>query len=194
MQSMTALAIAAALVSSAVASTDPVLIEKAAFARALEVPGARLVMEGAGLFRWKYLVKVYAAAHYVGEDSKGLGPDADIPRRLEIAYFVGISGKDFGLAAEELLGDALTPERLSPLRERLAQLHGAYVDVKSGDRYALTYVPNRGTELALNGRPLALIEGADFARAYFGIWIGRKPIDVGLRDALLPAKGKGETP
>lgn len=188
---MTALAIASALAFSVAASTDPIVIEKASFSRTLDVDGARLVLEGAGLFRWKYFLKVYAAAHYVGEGAKGLDADADVPRRLEIAYFVGISGKDFGLAAEELLGDALTPQQLAPLRERLGQLHRAYVDVKSGDRYALTYVPNRGTELSLNGRPLALVEGADFARAYFGIWIGRRPIDVGLRNALLPRKGAG---
>jgi hypothetical protein len=190
---MTALAIASALVVSLAASTDSIVIEKTSFSKALEVPGARLALEGAGLFRWKYFLKVYAAAHYVGEDAKrqGADADADVPRRLEIAYFVGISGKDFGKAAEELLADALSPEQLAPLRERLGQLHRAYVDVKSGDRYALTYVPNRGTELSLNGHPLALIEGADFARAYFGIWIGRKPIDAGLRDALLPGKGQG---
>jgi hypothetical protein len=188
---MTALALAATLLSSVATSADPVRIEKASFARELDVTGARLVLEGAGLFRWKYFLKVYAAAHYVGEDAKGLDADADVPRRLEIAYFVGISGKDFGMAADELLGDALTPEQLAPLRERLAQLHRAYVDVKPGDRYALTYVPGRGTELSLNGRPLVLVEGADFARSYFGIWIGRRPIDAGLRDALLPRKGAG---
>lgn len=182
---MTALAITTALLMS-VTSDSPLLVERVAFPRAMEVPGARLVLEGAGLFRWKYFVKVYAAAHYVGEEARGVTADADVPRRLEIAYFVGISGKDFGKAADELLADALPPERLAPLRTRLDDLHRAYVDVKAGDRYALTYVPGRGTELALNGAPIALIPGADFARAYFGIWIGQRPIDGGLRDALLP--------
>lgn len=185
---MTALAIASTLLL-AVTADSPLLVERVAFHRALEVPGARLVLEGAGLFRWKYLVKVYAAAHYVGEEARGQPADADVPRRLEIAYFVGISGEDFGKAADELLADALPPERLAPLRSRLEDLHRAYVDVKAGDRYALTYVPGRGTELTLNGSPLALIPGADFARAYFGIWIGSRPIDDGLRDALLPGRG-----
>jgi hypothetical protein len=184
---MTALAIATTLLMS-MASDSPLLVERVAFQRALEVPGARLVLEGAGLFRWKYFVKVYAAAHYVGEDARGRTADADVPRRLEIAYFVGISGEDFGRAADELLSEALPPDRLAPLRSRLDELHRAYVNVKAGDRYALTYVPGRGTELTLNGAPLALIPGADFARAYFGIWIGQRPIDGGLRDALLPGR------
>lgn len=187
---MTALALTTTLLMS-VASDSPLLVERAAFPRAVEVPGARLVLEGAGLFRWKYFVKVYAAAHYVGEEARGRPADADVPRRLEIAYFVGISGEDFGRAADELLADALPPDRLASLRSRLDDLHRAYVDVKAGDRYALTYVPGRGTELALNGAPIALIPGADFARAYFGIWIGKRPIDDGLRDALLPRPASG---
>ena len=182
---MTALALTVTILLS-VASDSPLWVDRAPFPRAVEAPGGRLVLEGAGLFRWKYFVKVYAAAHYVGEDGRGQPADADVARRLEIAYFVGISGEDFGKAADELLADALPPDRLASLRSRLDDLHRAYVDVKEGDRYALTYVPGRGTELTLNGSPLALIPGADFARAYFGIWIGRRPIDDGLRDALLP--------
>ena len=55
----------------------------------------------------------------------------------------------------------------------------------SGDRYALSYVPGQGTELTLNGRRLVLVEGADFARVYFAIWLGERPLDDGMRDRLL---------
>ena len=42
-----------------------------------------------------------------------------------------------------------------------------------------------GTELALNGERLALAPVADFAAAYFAIWLGPQPADEGLRDDLL---------
>lgn len=45
------------------------------------------------------------------------------------------------------------------------------------DRYSLTYMPGVGTELALNDNPLGVIDGADFAAAYFRIWLGDHPID-----------------
>ncbi len=57
--------------------------------------------------------------------------------------------------------------------------------MKPGDRYSLTYLPGEGTELAKNGVPLALVPGEDFARAYFGIWLGEDPLDRDLRDQLL---------
>jgi hypothetical protein len=46
-------------------------------------------------------------------------------------------------------------------------------------------VPRRGTELSYNGKPLVLIEGADFASAYFAIWLGRNPIDKDLKKQLI---------
>ena len=57
--------------------------------------------------------------------------------------------------------------------------------MEPGDRYALTYLPGEGTELAKNGVRLALVPGEEFAEAYFGIWLGEAPLDRNLRDQLL---------
>jgi len=57
--------------------------------------------------------------------------------------------------------------------------------VEPGDRYALADRPDIGTELSKNGRPLAVIPGADFAAAYFSMWLGERPIDLSLRESLL---------
>ncbi len=151
-------------------------------AAALDQP---VKLKGAGLFRWKWVVKVYAAALYLPAGVERFDPTDDVARRLEFSYLVGIEGRDFGPAADSLMSQNFPGESLAPLRERIERLHAAYVDVKPGDRYALSYVPGRGTELTLNGRRLALVEGADFARAYFAIWLGERPIDDGLRDRLL---------
>ena len=70
---------------------------------------------------------------------------------------------------------------LSSLRDRLDRIRAAYRDVKPGDRYALTYRPGSGTELSFNGTTLVVIQGDDFAAAYFSIWLGKQPLDRGLR-------------
>ncbi|MBK9517557.1 MAG: chalcone isomerase family protein [Anaeromyxobacter sp.] len=167
------------------AGASTLRVDEVAFDREVEVGGQRLGLAGAGLFRWKWFVKVYAAAHYLPAGLAQPGPESDAPRRLEFSYLVAIERDGFGRAADELLARHLAPAALAPLRSRLERLHAAYVDVVPGDRYALTYVPGRGTELTHNGRSLALVEGADFARAYFGIWLGPAPIDDGLRQRLL---------
>ena len=95
---------------------------------------------------------------------------------------------DEGKGSVALVACRIMEPELERLRGRLERLNAAYRDVKPGDRYALTYLPGRGTELSLNGSPLTVIEGADFAAAYFGIWLGRRPIDEKLKRELLKGR------
>lgn len=156
----------------------------------------QLSLCAAELLRYRRVFRGYVAALYLPDCSARAQALADVPRRLELSYFWSIPGDKFGPAAEEVLARSLAPAELEPLRDRLRTLHEAYQDVAPGDRYALTYVPGRGTELAKNGAPLVTIPGADFARAYFAIWLGADPLDRGLRDRLLgaPAPAGSEEP
>lgn len=57
--------------------------------------------------------------------------------------------------------------------------------MKPGDCYGLTYTPGVGTELALNGVVKGTVEGADFAAAYFAIWLGPNPVNEALKLRLV---------
>jgi hypothetical protein len=48
--------------------------------------------------------------------------------------------------------------------------------------------------LALNGTEVGVIDGGDFARAYFGIWLGDEPIDDRFRDQLLGCRDEAAGP
>ena len=97
----------------------------------------------------------------------------------------GRSGTDFGKVGDQILAQNVDAQTFEALRPRLDRINTLYRDVKPGDRYSLTYVPGVGTELALNGSPLGVIDGADFGAAYFRIWLGDHSIDARLRDQLL---------
>ncbi len=172
---------AAAAVESGVRFEEQAVLEDAPGDTALELCAT-------GLLRYRVVFKGYAAALYRDDCKAPEGVLSDAPRRLELSYFWAIDGDKFGEAAETLLRRNLDPAAFAALEERMNRLHASYRSVEPGDRYALTYVPGLGTELALNGRMLTRIEGEDFARAYFGIWLGRNPIDEKLRDALLARK------
>ncbi len=190
--SATTLALAVAVSSAALApigtastQTETVSVNGVSFRRAVSANGSDLSLHRAVLFRYRRIIRAYTAALYFGpgvEPSQILG---DVPKRLELNYHVGIDGEDFGPAAIEVMSRMYRPEQIAALQPRLDRLHSHYRDVADGDRYALTYTPGRGTELALNGRPLVTIPGADFQRAYFSIWFGRQPISGLLRDQLL---------
>ena len=68
---------------------------------------------------------------------------------------------------------------------RIEYHNSLYENVQPGDRYSLTYIPGKGTELALNGESKGLIEGPDFAAAVFSIWLGPKPISDSFKRQIL---------
>ena len=160
-------------------------IENVTFADSITIGEKPVSLRGAALLRWLKLVKVYVAALYLPERTKPSEALSDIPKRLEISYMVAIKGADFGTAAEQILARNVPGAELAGLRSRIDRLNAVYRNIKPGDRYALTYQPGKGTELSWNKEPLITIEGADFAAAYFGIWLGSKPLDDKLKKALL---------
>ena len=76
-------------------------------------------------------------------------------------------------------------ETLKKLQPRILKHNTFYTDVNPGDRYSLTYIPGKGTELAKNGTPVGIIEGADFASVIYAIWLGQKPINRSFKRQLL---------
>jgi len=163
-------------------------IEKVTFAESAQAGPVTLALHNAAQLRYLKVIKAYVAALYLPEGIKPGQVLSDVPKRLELHYLVSIKGSDFSKGAEPTLERNQTPTELARLRKRIDRINAVYRDVKPGDRYALTYLPGQGTELALNGAPLVVIEGADFAAAYFGIWLGRKPIDEKLKRDLLRAR------
>jgi len=149
---------------------------------ASEVP---MVLNGVGLKTLWKVVKVSVAALYLGE---GVAPSAvlsDVPKRLEIEYFHAISGGDFAKLTAKLLEKNVDTATLRSLRPRIDRFNSLYVDVKPGDRYSMTYVPGKGTILALNGVEIGGIEGEDFAAAVFAMWLGQQPLSDSLKRELL---------
>jgi len=135
-----------------------------------------------------YIFKVYAAAFY---QEAALGPvDAlsDRPRHLEIHYLRNISRDAFIEAAEDMLAQQHSAAEIDSIRPGIQQINGLYQDVKTGDRYALTYTPGTGTELFFNGQSKGVIPGAAFARIYFSIWLGAEHPYQEFRDRLVGLK------
>jgi hypothetical protein len=109
----------------------------------------------------------------------------DVPKRLEIQYLRSFTADQFRKATEVKIAENVDAETLERLRPRIDELNALYRNVEQGDRYALTYLPGKGTELSYNGRPLGRVEGAEFASAVFSIWLGSAPVDEGLKRELL---------
>lgn len=163
-------------------------VENIPFADSTAIGGKPVPLRNAALLRYLKFIKAYVAALYLPEGVKAEDVLFDVPKRLEISYLVSIKGPDFDKGAAPVLERNQSTADRARIQGRIDKINAAYKDVTSGDRYSLTYLPGRGTELALNGTPLIVIEGADFAAAYFGIWLGREPIDEKLKRDLLKGR------
>ena len=144
----------------------------------------KLRLTGTGLLRyWGF--KAYTGAFYLEDGSTIEKALSDRANRIELEYFRSIKGKDFGPATNKSIAKNVDSKTFYRLRPQIEYHNSLYEDVQPGDRYSLTYVPGRGTELALNGEPKGLIEGADFAAAVFSIWLGPKPINDSFKKQIL---------
>ena len=144
-----------------------------------------LELSGAGLLRYMGFIKAYVGALYLPPGADPEDALSDTAKRLEVEYFHAIDGEDFGPATIEGISRNVDDETLARLMPQIEYHNSLYVDVQPGDRYALTYVPGRGTELALNGELRGIIQGAEFAAALFSIWLGPEPVSKSFKSALL---------
>lgn len=160
-------------------------VEDVVFEESVTVEGRTLSVRGAGLFRYLGVIKAYVGVLYVEEGTPTEDVLSDTAKRLEIEYFHAIKGEDFGPATNKIIVKNTDPETLEQLRPKIDAHNALYRDVQPGDRYSLTYIPGRGTELALNGEPIGIIKGADFAAAIYAMWLGDKPMSKSFKRQLM---------
>ncbi len=165
---------------------DPVVtIDGVRFALICQADKGTLKLRGVATLRYLKFIRAYAGGLYMPENVLSNDVLSDVPKRLVLEYFQSIEAEDFAEATRTMVEKNTDTETLSRIAPALDRLCLAYRTVAPKDRYALTYIPEKGLDLSLNDTLLGTFEGADFARAIFSIWIGEKPINKHFRDRLL---------
>jgi hypothetical protein len=173
------------LLSGVSAAPQPATVEGVTFSRDVRAGDSTLTLRGYGLLRYMVFIKAYVAAFYLPERIRSENALGDVPKHLEIEYFRDINAQDFAKATTSSISRNLSLMTFQRLKPKIDGFNALYRDVKAGDRYALTYVPGKGTTLLWNGQPLGSVAGEDFAVGLFGIWIGPNPLDSDLKRLLL---------
>ncbi len=149
---------------------------------------SKLSQSGSYRFVYRMFFKLYDANLYTDA-----GKVADIDKLfngentvlLKFSYLRKINKSIILESSEKILANSMTPVELASIKKRVDRINAAYRTVTRGDRSALSYVPGKGTTLWINGERKITIEGDDFARLYFRIWLGERPISKQMRDELL---------
>ena len=109
---------------------------------------------------------------------------AHTPKRLVLHFVRDVESKDLKEAWEEGF-EHNAKAQMPALKERIEQLQAWMVDMKSGQQLTFTHTPGAGLEVDVNGTVQGTVEGEDFAKAFFSIWLGAKPPHWALKAGLL---------
>lgn len=157
------------------------------------VAGKPLVLNGAGI-RYKAVFKVYTAGLYVEKPANTTAGllDQPGPKRMTITMLRDIDSAELGKLFARGMEDNMEKgsfAQLIPGVMRMSQVFTNHKTLKAGETFVLDWIPGTGTVLTVKGK----VEGEPFKEEAFfealmRIWLGPKPADWQLKDALLGGK------
>ncbi|MCA9406069.1 MAG: chalcone isomerase family protein [Candidatus Omnitrophica bacterium] len=162
-------------------------IGPAIFQETYKTDNLELKLQGAGLKTF-LAFKVVAAGLYLEEGVLPVDVLENNSKRLEVVYLQPIRKKELQNATTKGIKKNVSEEEFWQLSDRIEQINAYYPDVQPQDRIEITYDPEIGTTVSVNGQYKGTIEGKDFARAFFAIWVGDRPVDRDIKLSLLGYK------
>ena len=181
--------LAAALLSASIAQAA-VQVGGVDFQPELGAQKGTLALNGAGL-RTRVGFKVYAMGLYLRApltDAAAIIGDKG-EKRIRIVLTRDLEAKQFGDALLTGLEKNHEPDELAALKPATDALIGALAavgEVASGTEILLDQLANGATRLVVNGQQQGHdIADVKFYPALLRIWLGVRPADHDLRDALL---------
>ena len=78
-------------------------------------------------------------------------------------------------------------DNLEPLQARLDQFIQVFSgeEISKGDQFTLFGSLDEGVQAYKNGQLVITVEGSDFYRALFGVWLGEDPVSASLKHEML---------
>jgi hypothetical protein len=165
-----------------------IVFEGVTIPRTITFENKTLQLNGAGS-RSKMWVEVYIQALYLSilsQDPKEIiNDDLAMSIRIEITSALVSSGKltrAMHTGFEKSAGDNF--ETLKPKMELLKSFLAD--EITKGDVFELTYNPaDKSIWVIKNKAFKGKVEGFEFKKVFFGIWLGDKPVDEELKNSLL---------
>lgn len=156
--------------------------------------GPELALNGAGVRRKLAFIDVYIGSLYLAKkisDNEAVLADPG-PKRVSMHILTNeVTAADLISSMNNALDANLVPHELALIEKRMRDLNNMMSSIKvikKGSVVLLDYIPEVGTRVTVNGEEKMTIPGEDFFRAMLTIWIGNKPVDGRLRDAMLGIK------
>lgn len=146
-----------------------------------------LMLNGAGV-REKFWIDLYAAGLYLEQKSNNANEivAANEPMAIKLHIVSGLISSNKLIDALRDGFEKSTNGNIAPIEDDINTLIGFLnEEIEEGDVFDLVYVPTKGVVAYKNGEGKGNIQGLDFKKALFGIWLSNRPADDSLKDDLL---------
>ncbi|RYH00428.1 MAG: hypothetical protein EON58_00020 [Alphaproteobacteria bacterium] len=169
---------------------ETVEVANVKYETAVDLAGQKLVLNGAGV-RYKFVVKVYAAGLYLTQKAATTAEvlAAPGPKRVHIHMLRDIDGNELGKLFTKGMEANVSREEFAKSINgvlKLSEIFASRKQLNSGDSFFVDYVPGIGSTVLVNGKPLGeTIKEPEFFSSLLRIWLGDKPADDNLKEALL---------
>ncbi len=138
--------------------------------------------------REKMFLSLYEGTLYLKEKSSDA--KAIIAANEAMAVRIKITSR---FVSQQKMVDALndgfqaaTGGNTESLKSEIQSFRGMFADpIKMKDVFILAYIPDKGVIVYKNNKKKGTVAGLEFKKALFGIWLGDKTIDKGLKKGML---------
>jgi hypothetical protein len=153
----------------------------------LSIDGKELRLNGMGLREATVLgIDVYVAGLYLeqrsSDASKIIGSES--VKHVRLSLLRDVSREDLADQLGQYFRHAAGKD-YDKLKARFERMASWLPTLREHDTFSVTYRPGAGLEVRHGSKSLGTIPGADYARAIFGIWLGNKPPNQGLKTGML---------
>ena len=155
--------------------------------KSMNYEGIELNLNGQGT-RTMFFVKIYKSGLYLSSANSNAeevtNQDSSMGIRLEVISSM-LTAEKMKKAINEGFVKS-TNDNTQPIADQISQFMATLDDaIEVGDVYEFIYLPESGLDVVRNSRHLDTIEGLDFKKAFFGIWLSDNPIQKSLKKAML---------
>ena len=153
----------------------------------LNLEGQSLVLNGAGT-RVKMFMDMYVGALYLEKKSTNASEimNSKEGAAIKLNIVSGLITSDKMISAINEGFENATGKKTAPLKAKIDKFKGFFKEeIKKGDVFIIMNVPNEGIVVYKNGVKKGSIDGHDFKKALFGIWLCDKPADKDLKSDML---------
>jgi len=174
--------------SNFLTSTAQVTLNEVTLPAKIKQDNTELMLNGGGI-RTKIFFKLYTGGLYLTAKSKNgnelVAADKAMAMRLTITSGM-VDSEKMSEAIQEGFGKSLKGNT-APQQTKISEFINTFKKeaIKEGDTFELWYLPGVGVKSYKNGTLKSTIQGLDFKKALFGIWLSDEPVDSDLKDGLL---------